>query len=855
MSLSKLLGAWRADPHIGANIIEWRTLPARPASAEAFPSNLHPVLAQALQSAGISSLYTHQVATWRLAATGKNIIIVTGTASGKTLAYNLPVLDRMLRSPEARALYLFPTKALTQDQFTSLGGQINQLQRFGASITPDQLGVYDGDTPARVRQQIRRQARLVFSNPDMLHMGILPHHTRWAEFFSNLHWVILDEAHIYRGIFGSHVANVIRRLRRVASFYGSFPQFILTSATIGNPLELANHLVDSHDAGSFNLVDQDGAPKGMRHFLIYNPPIVDPNLGIRRSALQEATRLASDLREYNIQSIIFARTRRSVELTLSYLQEQNTTSSTSVRGYRSGYLPGARRQIEKGLRQGQVGTVIATNALELGIDIGRMDASLLIGFPGSIASILQQSGRAGRSEAPALAVMVATADPLDQYIARHPEYIFDHSPENALVAPDNLLILLNHLRCAAFELPFRTGDGFGSCPPDLVQDILDFLTRAGDLHHSGDKYFWIADAYPAQSVSLRSTSPDQIVLQVTQVSTAGLHPDVIGMIDWSSALWMVHPDAVYLHEGQSYRVINLDLEAKIAHLEPVNLDYYTEPRRETTVTVIQTILQEPVPAANKTFGEIDVTTQVIGYRKLRWHTREQLAIAELDLPPSTLRTTAFWVAMDTQAVTKLEPKSSGHGTVIPLPNEYGSNWPKQKALARQRDNYTCQSCGVLESGRAHDVHHKTPFRLFSSPLEANQLENLVTLCPSCHRLAETAVRVRSGLAGLGYALGRLAPLFLMCDPADIGVHTDPQSLLADGQPVVLLYDQVPAGIGLSQNIYHIYSQLLEQARQLVSECPCQDGCPSCVGPGGENGAGGKQETLTLLDCLTAQSAL
>src|SRR6266496_4217087 len=465
MPLVSLLDFWKRDAETAPNLVAWRTLPARLAQTDPFPDDLPASVKQALIAAGIHSLYSHQIEAWTHSRTEENIILSTGTASGKTLAYNLPVFATLWQNPNARALYLFPTKALAQDQLSNLQ----------STILPS-AAIYDGDTPQSARSAIRKNARIVLSNPDMLHTGILPHHTNWLDFFSNLKFIVIDEAHTYRGVFGSHVANVIRRLKRVADFYGARPQFILASATIGNPKELAERLIEE----PVHLIDNDGSARGPRHFIIYNPPIVDESLGLRKSSLLEGVRLAQDLLTSNVQSVVFARSRRSVEIVLRYLQgEQSPDSSLEsplidyvslpsaqsvIRGYRSGYLPTQRREIEKGLREGTVKTVVATNALELGIDIGGLGAAVLVGYPGTVVSARQQEGRAGRGLESAAAVLVASASPLDQFLAHHPEYFFERSPEQALVNPDHLLILLEHLRCAMFEAPFKKGEGFGILP-------------------------------------------------------------------------------------------------------------------------------------------------------------------------------------------------------------------------------------------------------------------------------------------------------------------------------------------------------------------------------------------------------
>jgi DEAD/DEAH box helicase domain-containing protein len=864
LSLHALLNAWRADPNIASNITAWRTFPVRPAQFVPFPNDLHPALVDALCARGIRVLYTHQATAWRYAQAAQHPVIVTSTASGKTLCYNLPVLDRLLRNPQARALYLFPTKALAQDQRNTLSQLITALgdtlldQPSSAGHRPSAISVatYDGDTPAEARPAIRATARLVISNPDMVHAGVLPHHTLWADFFRHLQFVVIDEMHAYRGVFGSHVANVLRRLKRVAHFYGASPQFILTSATIANPVELAERLVEE----PVTLVDDDGAGQGVRHFLIYNPPLVNRDLGLRRSVLLESVRLAEDLLQHDVQTVVFARARQSVELILRYLRREISSPTpllagegrrgeVEVRGYRSGYLPRQRREIERGLREGTVRTVIATNALELGIDIGGMGAALLAGYPGTIAGTWQQAGRAGRRPVAtreendaSLATLVTSANPLDQFLARHPDYFFGRSPEQALINPDNLLILLGHVRCAAFELPFHIGESFGRVEGTRVAEFLQFLQEAGVLHQSGDKFFWMADQYPAGDVSLRTASTEAVVLQVRD----GDEYTTIGQVDHASAHWMLHPGAVYLHEGTIYLVEGLDLTQHIAQLRAADVDYYTQPRSETTVRLLEKLGEAEARHAVKAYGEIAVTTQVTGFRKVKWFTHEQLGVGEVSLPPTELMTTGYWLALKDETVAHLRDQ----GLWTNDPNDYGPNWPAQRDQARARDGYRCQNCGTPEQGYAHHVHHKIPFRAFASYQQANQLYNLVTLCPRCHRRAELGVRMRSGLAGLAFVLAHLSPLFLMCDARDVGVHSDPQSPLADGRPTVVIYDHVPAGIGFSQRLFELHDELMDRAYELVAACECIDGCPSCVGPAGEDGLGGKKETLAILDALS-----
>ncbi len=848
MSLAALLEIWRRDPLTADNLAAWRTLPARAAATLPLPTDLPAPVRQALIASGIHSLYSHQSQAWTHVRSGENIILATGTASGKTLAYNLPVFAALLEDSNARALYLFPTKALTQDQLTT-------LQRFDLpTLQPANFttGIYDGDTPQKDRSAIRRQARIVLTNPDMLHTGILPHHTNWADFFTHIRYIVIDEAHTYRGVFGSHVANVLRRVERVAKFYGANPQFILASATIGNPRELAEKLIEA----PVHLIDEDGSARGPRHFIVYNPPVVDEALGLRKSSLLEAVRLTQDLLEQNVQSVVFARSRRSVEIILTYLQslpapfpgKMGEGRGGGIRGYRSGYLPSQRREIEQGLRDGSVKAVVATNALELGIDIGGLGAAVLVGYPGSISSAWQQSGRAGRGLEPAAAILVASANPIDQFLAHHPEYFFGRSPEQALVNPDHLLILLEHLRCAMFELPFQRGEGFGRMNAEQLDDFLNFLVNNNEAHFSDEKYFWMADQYPAANISLRSASPQGVVLQA--ITEDG--PRIVGTVDGESAVWMVHPGAVYLHEAQSYFVDALDLDQHIAHLRAATMDYYTEPLRGTTVEVLSESAQEAVHGGDKKWGELQVTTQVTGFRKRRWYTHENLGQEALDLPPSELQTTGYWVTLSEEAISQLREA----GVWTNDANDYGPEWPKIRERVRARDGFKCQVCGAPEDtqtgagSRQHDVHHKTPFKSFASRDDANRLENLTTLCSSCHRKVEANVRMRSGLAGLSYVLGNLAPLFLMCDSGDLGSHIEPAPTADFTNPSVVLYDLVPAGIGFSQRLFELHAELMQRALELVSQCECTDGCPSCVGPGGENGAGGRAETMAILHELT-----
>lgn len=829
--LEALLNVWRSDPTIQESVARWVVQPAVAASEVEVPAQVSEQVRNTLRQMGIEKFYSHQAAAYDQVMSGKHVVISTGTASGKSLCYQVPVLDTLEKFPsDTTALMLFPTKALAQDQLQSLG-------HLAPPYLKHSIAIYDGDTPSHIRAGIRKETKVLLSNPDMLHLAVMPHHTLWADFLRKLRFVVIDEIHAYRGVFGSHIANVLRRLKRICSFYGAYPQFIFTSATISNPGDFAEQLLED----GVSVIQEDGAPHGERNFVIYNPPLVNKDLGIRRSAMVEGMRLSSDLLAYQVQTLIFAQTRRAAEVGLRYLRENHPDLSNNLYAYRSGYLPGDRREIETALKSGAARAVAATNALELGVDIGSMDAVVILGYPGSIAATRQQSGRAGRKLEPAVGMLVATSNPVDQYLVNHPEYLIERSPEKALINPDNPLILLQHLRCAAFELPFRLNEGFGRLTSEVVGQYLDVMNQLHEVTISGERYYWTADKYPAQGVSLRTTSPGSIQLRTDEDGLL----TTIGMVDTASAYWMVHPHAIYLHQGRSFLVENLDLENGQAILKSADSDYFTEPLIDETIEKVEVYREQTVAAGKIFLGEVDVTTQVTGFRKTRWYTNENLGGEELELPSTTLRTVAYWLSISEEAIDQLQSNNLWSAS----PNDYGINWEKQRRLARERDQYFCQSCGKPEMGQQHHVHHKIPFRQYSSYILANQLDNLVTLCPSCHRQAEMMVRMRSGLSGLAYAIGHLAPLFIMCDTNDLGAHFDPQSKLADGQPVVILYDHVPAGIGLSENIFEIHPRLIQATLELVEECSCQDGCLSCIGVSGENVAGGKLETMAILRLL------
>ncbi|MCC6148473.1 MAG: DEAD/DEAH box helicase [Anaerolineaceae bacterium] len=837
--LKNILSSWSSDPDFLKNCY-WQVEQEYSGCFDDFPPGLASPVKTTLQKMGIRSLYAHQIKCWEAVKAGNNVAISTTTASGKSLCYNLPVLDSMSRDPNSRALYIFPTKALAQDQQQNLNRALSlatQSSEFSFRSSDHLIGVYDGDTPQSKRPEIRTKARLLFTNPDMLHTAILPHHTLWAEFFQHLRYVVLDEVHSYRGVFGSHVANVIRRLKRISGFYGAHPQKILTSATIANPNELSSRLIGEE----VTLISQSGSPRGKKNFILYNPPLLNEELGIRASAVSESIRLASELLARNIQLIFFTRSRRSVEMTLRRMASNHSLNPEDTRGYRSGYTPRVRRQIENGLKNGEVKAVIATNALELGVDIGGIDAVIMAGYPGTIAAARQQAGRAGRRFEEGLAILVASNSPLDQYLFQNPAFLFENPPEKALINPDNLLVLLHHLRCAAFELPFDENSLYGSVSPEMLNDLLAILAQEGILYLSGGKYYWMADQYPANKISLRTATSDSVSLVVQ-------HEDgnkIIGQVDATSAHWMVHPGAVYLHEWDTYLVKTLDLETNTATLKASNLDYYTEPRLQNTIECINVIKDSQVTGGTNNFGEVLVTTQLIGYKQIQWSTNIVLNNTDLLLPPTNLRTTAFWLTLNQDTTNHL----LNLGVWRSAPNNYGNLWPRIRDQIRKRDHYQCQVCGEFEEQRPFHVHHKIPFKLFARQELANQPDNLITLCPKCHRAAELSVRVRSGLAGLSHLLRHLAPIFLMCDVSDLGAHMEYNCPFANHQPTVIIYEQVPAGIGLCREIFNNYEILVASALQRVKECACMDGCPACVGPAGADGLGAKEETTVILDVL------
>jgi DEAD/DEAH box helicase domain-containing protein len=763
--------------------------PTREARLAPFPEFLPERLVEILRAREIDSLFSHQAVACELARAGKNFVVVTPTASGKTLCYNLPILSALLEDPAARAMYLFPTKALAQDQLAELNRWTDKLGDEIRTFT------YDGDTPQDARKAIRARGNLVITNPDMLHTGILPHHTKWERLFENLRYVVIDELHYYRGVFGSHLANVLRRLKRIARFYGRQPQFICASATIANPAELAARILEE----KVELLEENGAPAAEKYFVFYNPPVVNPQLGIRRSYLNESRRVARTFLGRGLQSIVFANSRLATEILVTYLKEDFARlpgGSEAVRGYRGGYLPLERREIERDLREGRLLGVVATNALELGIDIGSLDIAVLAGYPGTIASTWQRAGRAGRRRGTSAAVLVASSAPLDQFMVQNPDYFFGRSPEHGYVNPDNLLILLNHLKCAAFELPLGEDEKFG--PLDL-QTLCAHLEEAGFLHHASDGWHWVSESYPADAISLRSVSSDNFVI----VDNTD-EPRAIGEVDFSSALTTVHEKAIYIQDGEQYQVERLDYENRKAYVRRCDSDYFTDAIDYTKIKVLETFDSAPAGLACKNHGEVQVNTQVVGFKKIKFHTMENVGSGELSLPEQEMHTTAYWLTLPR---TLLEQ----------LPYDRGARLD-----------------GVMGLG--------------------NALQAIATLLVMCD-----ARDLGVSLGENEKASSREPPFSRLRAPSEVegetrsqkeGLEPESRSPRVFFEPNIYLYDKYPGGVGFSEPLFRLSETLLENTYKLIANCPCPAGCPSCVGPAGEIGEKGKEVALEILRKLS-----
>jgi DEAD/DEAH box helicase domain-containing protein len=840
MSLGQLITQLRENPAFVRNVTAWRTLPQQNAATRPWPAGLTVRLPQAGRALGIDALYRHQAQAVEAVLQGQHVVLATGTASGKTLGYTLPILHTLLEDPSTTALLLFPTKALAHDQLAALETWIGTLN---ANLP---LRPYDGDTPRRHRPAIRKEARLLVSNPDMLHLGILPHHTKWMRFFSGLRYVVVDELHTYRGVFGSHVANVLRRLCRIARFYGTDPQFIGASATIANPQGLAERLW----AAPVLAVEEDSAPYGRRHVLFYNPPLRNPELGLRASATDEALKLTLRLLRAGVQTIVFARSRLTVELLLRELRARAEGAgfpSGAVQGYRGGYLPAERRAIERGLREGSVRVVVATNALELGIDIGALDASILVGYPGSIAATRQQMGRAGRRAATSLSILIATPSPLDQYLVTHPAYFFGRSPETARLNPNALALLASHVTCAAFELPFEVGEPFGELAD--VGALLEALNEEGLLHRSNGTFTWIGETYPAQAVSLRTATADNVVVQSAASTEASAQ--VLGIVDRPSAARMVHEGAVYFHGGAPYLIESLDWKQGLALARPADVDYYTVATKTVEVERLALLKTTPVNEITLTEERVQVRSTPSAYRRVGLHNHATLGWGEIDLPPQEMETDACRIDIGAALVEALADAGI---QVAPL--DYGSDWPDIRKQMLARDEHRCRLCGAGASAhRPLNVHHLTPLRTFLAQYpravalrQAHAPQNLLTLCSTCHRKVERARGARTALSGLATLLHNLAPVFLMCDPGDLGTTVkarDPETR----RPSIIIYDAIPGGMGLSTGLVEQWPRLIEAAHDRVRTCQCTRGCPACVGPVGESEPGAKEAAHRLLEML------
>ncbi|MEW5796649.1 MAG: DEAD/DEAH box helicase [Candidatus Zixiibacteriota bacterium] len=755
MTLEQIIDFFRWDPAVRENIVHWTTFPSREASFAPFPPNLDPRLVAALEHRGITRLYTHQASAISEIMQRRDVVVVTPTASGKTLCYNAPVLNTVLKDPNARALYLFPTKALSQDQLAELHELITTLCVSIKTYT------FDGDTPQTARRLIRSAGQIVISNPDMLHAGILPNHTKWIKLFENLRYVVIDEVHQYRGVFGSHLANVIRRLQRICRFYGSDPQFICCSATIANPDELAARII----ARPVTLVDNNGAPSGEKHFVMYNPPVINRELGIRRSSINEAARLAALILKHGVQTIVFAHFRLYVEVLLTYLQRElkgEFGRGVNVTGYRGGYLPNERRRIERGLRTGEITGVVSTNALELGIDIGSLDVSIIVGYPGSIASLWQQAGRAGRRSGVSLTIMVANSSAINQFLCSEPKYITERTPESGIIDPDNLIIKTNHLKCAAFELPFDEDEYTDDVS---TGKILDYLAGEKVVHQSGTRYHWSSEIYPAQQVSLRSASPENFV-----ILNESNHAEVIGEVDYFSAPIFLHPEAIYLHRAEQYQVTNLDWEGRKAYVKEVKVDYYTDAETKTDLKVLDVFEEDAsLDRARRSVGEVSLTSTTVLFKKIKFETHENVGYGDLSMPELEMHTTAFWYS---------------------LPGDI------------------------------------------------------------CSRLNLEYAEFGGSLRGLANILGKIAPLWVMCDTRDLRSISQVRAPFTE-RPTVYIYENIPGGVGLSQKLYTESERLFDACLHHVSHCPCLAGCPSCVGPPMEVGDGGKEGVMKLLEYMLA----
>lgn len=729
MNLDQMLEYFKASERIMKNITSWVEIPAREAVYADFPGFMDERIKEALLRRGVRKLYSHQASAISEVNAGNDIVVVTPTASGKTLCYNVPVLDAILKDEDARAIFLFPTKALSQDQTTELHELITEAGVDVKTFT------YDGDTPQSARKAIRQAGHIVVTNPDMLHSGILPHHTKWTKLFENLKFIVIDEVHHYRGVFGSHLANTLRRLRRICDFYGSKPQFICCSATIANPAELASRITGA----DIKLIDNNGAPSGKRHVLFYNPPLVNKELGIRKSSLLEAKNLSETLIRNDIQTIVFTRSRLNVEVLVTYLKEifhGKAGGENKVRGYRGGYLPNLRREIERGLRNGSITGVVSTNALELGIDIGALEACIICGYPGTIASTWQQAGRAGRRSGVSATFMVASSSPLDQYIVSNPDYFFGRSPENGLINPDNLIILYNHMKCAAFELPFEDGEKFGV---ETTGEILSYMEEARLIRHVGNRWHWMSDVFPAEEISLRSAANENFII----IDISDPHRRVIGETDRFSAPMLLHEEAIYIHEGQQYQVEKLDFDDKKAYVRKVDVDYYTDSQLSVDLKVIDVFREDEKDGISRNCGEVTVNALVTMFKKIKLHTHENIGSGPVDLPDLEMHTTSYWVSLP-EAIPERMSQSDMQNGLLGLSNLLANSAPiylmcdpgdirvvhQVRSTFTQRPTvyiYDSYPGGVGFSEKLYELHNE----LFTTTRRMAENCSCESGCPSC----------------------------------------------------------------------------------------------------------------------------
>ncbi len=831
-NIDQVIKNLKENQTFSSNIEYWDHIHSTKGNSEPI-KNIHPILEKSLSILGINHLYSHQIEAINAINQGLNVVIVTGTASGKSLCYQIPILQSILEKGFPTALLLFPTKALTYDQLRAIKG-LEKLLFPEAELS----AVYDGDTPSGQRALIRKNTKILLTNPDMLNIALLPFHTNWRDFFSNLKYIVIDELHQYRGVFGSHFCNELRRLNRILDFYGSTPQYILTSATIGNPQDLAQQIIEK----PVRLIDKDCSPKGEKNSILYNPPFINKELGIREGLLASTSKIASYLLDNDVQSIIFCQSRRFTELVVKNLHQKYPKLINGIRGYRSGYLKSERREIETGLKSGIVRLVAATNALELGVDIGGVDAVVIAGYPGSVNSLKQMAGRAGRSTRASISIYIASMNPLDQFFARFPSYLFSKPIEKALIDPNNPLVLLPHLQSSAFEYPFSENDRFGNLEINDLHDYLNYLIEQNILQKKKDKYFYLSSIFPAGNYSIRGTAAANFILQLFEEDEIR----TIGEIDYASGLWMCHKGAIYLHDGTEYHVDSLDLDQKIASLSYFSGTYRTEPIKSEQITINEVEKFKKLEYIEVKFGDINVNSQVTGYKKIDNMTSETLGVESLDMPISSLNTKGLWIKLNSLCLNTLKENDQWYGNI----NEYGPDWASIRLQALTRDNFICQSCGKQSSTFSPlHVHHKIPFKAFVSIKKANELSNLITLCSDCHHKAELNVKIRSCLSGLRYAIANMAPLLVLCDPRDLDSISDPSFLYEEYSPTIMIYDTVPGGIGLSNSLFEDLNQLIQKCSELVSTCPCENGCPSCVGPVSENGEGGKLETIFLLSLI------